>query len=213
MYAQDISSFEVLLAKVEHKYNNQDRYRYKIAYTYFDENSDDTPSEIVQGISFKDSERIYVRLNDTETLNTKDHYIKINHLEKAVVYAGLTNRGSEAPPINLVAFKGLKDKMLLVHTCDSLATYKIEFPSSPFVKYRSLSLTIDRINFEILKQEFVLSEIDNNNSSGGRIIIDIIPDNLDFNEDIPNISDYLNIDGGVKLSQKLKDYEFYNSSK
>ncbi len=221
-YAQQTSlSATVLLEKVRQSYDKEKVYSFNVRYELFNNPTATVPEEFYTGRIIRNGNQNYSKINNTEFIQFANAYLKINHDEKAILYAN--SPASEIKNItDLTSFLSyLKTSNVKqegnTYVCELIAK---EVTALPFSK---MELYIDAKNFKIKKQVSYLFQQSTFKDKNGVETMSNRRLELTFSnfsktvgeiDKVFRLNNYVTVSANtINPSKTLEAYELYNASK
>lgn len=215
------NSIDSILKKVQEVYNTNNSISLSVNYTLFKNEVSIHTEESFDGLIVKDRQNYYSKINNTEFIQLSDNYVKINHDEKAMLYAKGTSNSDSSSPLNISGFINFFKTADVTETSD-LFVCELISKDITMLPYSKVVLHINKKDYSIKKQILYLikpmSFANNDNEkeiSNPRL--EITFSELDSKKVIPNslfnISNYVDVSkSDVKPSNKLETYQLINTT-
>lgn len=152
-------SVKEILEKVQQK-NAVFNYKVSLKYRLYKGLSGDKILEEFNGVIIKEGTRYYNKIHHTETIMTKKFFVKVNHDEKAIIYAKKTIK-KQTDNITDISKLLTHFENPNVKTKDEFWVVEMltkEYSPLPFSK---LVITINKKDYTVKKQVLILSQLTN----------------------------------------------------
>jgi outer membrane lipoprotein-sorting protein len=142
-----------VLEKFKKHYFSLENYQANVAYKIYKGHESKVPYEISKGVYFKKGDNLYSKINEVEIINTINHYLKVNHQEKAVLLANGSKKPKNVNEFNI-------EELLKYLDIDSFKqtdlSWEIVLKSKPITQlpFSSLKIVIDKKTLNLKKQVF-----------------------------------------------------------
>lgn len=219
MQSQESLTATQVLKKTAQYYNTQKYYTYTMKYVLYLDYKSKTPYSTYSGIFVNKNNAIYFKIKDTEFVTFDNIGIKINHLQKALVFQD-NKKDLESSPLDVSKYlKGFNAKLETTseyYICELKPAGKIsQIMASKILIY------INKKDFSIAKQSlFFVEKMESKNNKG--VIVKTIPrletffakrtKNEESDNKLTSKSNYFTEKGGkVIMSKKLDAYQIIKS--
>ncbi len=217
-YSQSKITVDELLNKVKIFYEQKNSYSLNTSYTLYQDDNSNRILESYKGKIVKTDDVMYSKIQDTEFIQFSEALLKINHSEKAMLYANTNLSKGSNTPIDLSNFMntGFKSSNIIVNNDN----YIIELQAKEinFLPYSKIRIYIDKESYAIQKQElFLANKISVKDKNNQDVLVnpklEIIlfnfseKDSQIFDSNKFVLSNYIiQSDNKVAVSLKYKDY-------
>lgn len=218
-WGQDgIPRFMEIFQKTEKFYKERTTYSLDVTYQFFDSKQLKTATETLTGRIEKKGTNYYSRIGPTEIIYLDDIFLKINHEEKAMLYAKVPNKKMTTP----VDITALADyfKTATIKQKGNFIFCNVTFKEKSNIPYTKMLMVLDSKNYSIVKQELYMlpgfkypsQAAANKKSTEGKMVIIFSPTNARNGINVFDISNYLKNTSKISLSSKLSSYQLYNTT-
>ena len=218
LQAQDMDFFKELFSKTESYYKNTREYALKVDYQFFEEGKPTQAIETLHGNIQKKGDNYYSKIDQTEFIYIGKTFLKINHLQKAVLYAPIAE-DRMLTPIDISSLFAYFEKVN-IHEEKGSFVCELTFKPIETIPYKKMILFLDRSTYAIKKQELYMlpgksypGQASREKTKAGKIVISLFPQkNKRDSSNLFNLSNYLLTNNGLSLSPKLSAYKLYNTN-
>ncbi len=218
LFAQDLEHFKALFSKTENYYKNTAEYSLKVSYQFFEIGKNGRALESLAGKIRKKENNYYSKIDQTEFIYIDQTFLKINHQQKAVLYAPIADPKT-VTPVEVTALLEYFDRVDICE--DQAATVcELHFKTNKTIPYEKMVLHLDPKSHAIRKQELYMlpgktypGQANREKTKAGKVVITLLPEAIPKNGDqIFERSNYLLSSTTPRLSKKLSAYKLYNTN-
>jgi len=217
----DLKEAKIIVNKVKTAYDTTSQYSVDVEYTMFDGADSTNILEQYSGTMIRRNNDFYSKIHHTESLQIANEYIRVNHQEKAILYAVQKEQNTAITGVNL---EGLFKNFEKATLTENSSGYKITFMAPPISQspYNVVVLEIDKHKYRLKKQTLFFSgQIPIKTASGvekdSNPRLEIVFNNFSTKETIDTsrfqLSSYMNKKSkDYKPSGVLKNYQFIDTT-
>lgn len=219
IFSQDENKIKEILTKVERDYFSNNDSSLKLDYSLYTSYSSKNISENYKGLLISYHKNKYLKIHNTEFLQTSTKSIKINHDQKIMLVFNKPQLDSNTNPMNLTSLlKNYKNKKLV----DKGDYWICSLQTGKYTQmvYGKIEIYINKKNYTVEKQIFYILEKAPYKDNRGNEKFDYPRLEITFKEavvnekvkkEIFNLNNYIQfIDGKILPSKKYLSYTLQN---
>jgi len=220
--AQDLDSFKESLIKSSSYYKVKNDYVLEVDYSFYKDKNQSIPDEIMQGSMVRKGSDFYYKVDQTEFIFTQGDFVKVNHQEKALLYTRSSSTPSQvSDPLQIEGLVNICKDVTQIKDGD-LEIFDLSFHPQLGIPYKRVRIILDSTSHAILEQEIYFFEGraypwhklgDKISATPGKIVIKLKETSMSADNSLFKISNYINKGAKVSLSEKLKGYTLFNTTK
>lgn len=152
----DMVKAKEIILKTKSFYETHQRYSATVSYVLYEEYTGDATIEAYEGVFAKRGKDVYSKIHQTETLLVTEGMIKVNHLEKAMLYA--KNQGAIDPSKQLLQLDALFQNFENASVIENQNAIQITLTTPPVtgILYGKVILKVRKKDFALEKQTLFL---------------------------------------------------------
>lgn len=154
--AQTTLSVEEVLKKTRDFYQEKDNFKFNTSYKLFNGYKGNKVIESYDGKILKTNDITYSKIHNTEFFQYPNSFLKVNHIEKAMLYSDTSGMNNDSSPISIL--KRIESSFKSSNILLKGNSYVLEFIAKDlnFLPYKKLLILIDKNDFKIQKQVLFL---------------------------------------------------------